>query len=90
MTNASCTVCNNKACADQILIYSCLASKASMSDQDFFEDCKDGAVDQVRKGLARGADPNTKTANFGSSPRATCLIAAAHFGHEDVVALLLQ
>ena len=61
-----------------------------MSDQEFFEDCENGAVDQVRKGLARGADPNTKAANFGSSPRATCLIAAAHFGHQDVVALLLQ
>ena len=61
-----------------------------MSDQEFFEDCENGALDQVRKGLARGADPNTKAANFGSSPRATCLIAAAHFGHEDVVALLLQ
>ena len=55
-------------------------------DKEFFEMCSDGKIEELRKALARGTNPNKKLDTDGS----TALHAAAVQGHLEVVALLLE
>ena len=55
-------------------------------DKEFFEMCSEGKIEELRKALARGTNPNKKLDTDGS----TALHAAAVRGHLEVVALLLQ
>ena len=55
-------------------------------DKELFEMCSEGKIEELRKALARGTNPNKKLDTNGN----TALHAAAGFGHLGVVALLLE
>merc|ERR1719352_1336057 len=46
--------------------------------------CVDGNLEEVREAIQAGADPNTRGPN-----NRTCLMIAAEWNHDEVVALLL-
>jgi len=50
-----------------------------------WEKCKDGKVEEVREALQAGADPNTTRGILDD----TCLMVAAYYNHDEVLALLL-
>ena len=54
--------------------------------EQLFNMCREGKIEEVRKALARGGDPNKR---LGTN-RITALHAAAAEGHREVVALLLE
>ena len=53
---------------------------------NLWEKCSWGRVEEVREALAAGADPNTRGGPFNY----TCLMAAARRNHSGVVELLLS
>ena len=57
-------------------------------NQDLWEKCCNGEVEQVRQALASGADPNSTGTDGPGSPR-TLLMIAAWTNREEVVDLLL-
>ena len=52
-----------------------------------WEDCQAGNLEEVRRALETGADPNSCDGSFGGS---TCLMIAAQENHAEVVSLLLD
>ena len=53
---------------------------------NLYEKCRLGRVEEVREALAAGADPNAR----GGLANTTCLMAAAFWNHTGVVELLLS
>ena len=53
---------------------------------NLYEKCKYGRVEEVREALAAGADPNAR----GGSDNSTCLMVAALGNHNGLVELLLS
>ena len=53
-----------------------------------WEDCKAGNLEEVRRALETGADPNSREDN--SIYSSTCLMVAAEKNHAEVVSLLLD
>ena len=58
-----------------------------MAAEQILLNCMEGRVEEVRKALEAGADPNTAG---GYSNRTTYLMVAARFNHDQVVGLLLS
>ena len=50
-----------------------------------WKNCKFGKVEEVREALQAGADPNTTRGILDD----TCLMVAAYYNHDEVLALLL-
>ena len=59
---------------------------AEQKNNLLWKKCIDGRLEEVRKALQAGADPNT----HGGYYNATCLMMAAVNNHDKVVALLLS
>ena len=57
-----------------------------VENKAMWENCKAGNVEEVRRALETGADPNSYDNSWGSS---TCLMIAAEENHAEVVSLLL-
>ena len=55
-------------------------------DKQLLTMCHEGKIEEVKKALARGGDPNKKLGNNGG----TALHHAAGKGHREVVSLLLE
>ena len=56
-----------------------------------WEDCKAGNLEEVRRALETGADPNSYDESYdGSRGSMTCLMIAAEENHAEVVSLLLD
>jgi len=58
---------------------------AEQQNNLLWKKCEDGKVEKVRQALQAGADPNTT----GGPCDDTCLMEAAYYNHDKVVALLL-
>ena len=67
-------------------IHSVLRREMAEQQNNLLENCKYGRLEEVRKALQAGADPNTTGGRFSS----TCLMEAAGNNHDEVVALLLS
>ena len=56
-----------------------------------WEDCEAGNLEEVRRALETGADPNSYDESYdGSRGSMTCLMIAAEENHAEVVSLLLD
>ena len=59
---------------------------AEQQNNLLWEKCRTGSLEEVRKALQAGANPNTNGGSFNK----TCLMWAAHYKNDEVVALLLS
>ena len=59
-----------------------------VANKAMWENCKAGNVEEVRRALETGADPNSRESSWTYSR--TCLMIAAEENHGEVVSLLLD